>query len=95
MLKRHAALVDRMAGALGLDLEEQALRGRLSIDELTDAVLRCTGCSDPAYCSGWLERTAKAVAPPGYCRNRELFAGLRAPGGSDRAGWLRRRKEGS
>ena len=77
ILKRHAALVDRMAGALGLDLEEIALRGDLSVDEIGDAVLACTGCSQPGACEHWLEaHEAGAAQQPGYCRNAELFARL-------------------
>jgi hypothetical protein len=77
-LKRHAGLVDRMATTLGLDLEEKALRGELSVDEIGDAVLRCTGCTDPGSCEGWLDAHADSGAsePPGYCRNADLFAEL-------------------
>jgi len=82
-LKAHAALVDRMATALGVDLEEAALAGQVNIDEISDAVLRCTGCSDPAHCRAWLEARAAADAAetPGYCRNRDLLHRLR-PGGA-------------
>ncbi|MFP4405668.1 DUF6455 family protein [Rhodosalinus sp.] len=77
ILKHHAALVDRMAGRLGLDLEEVALRGKLSVDEIGDAVLTCTGCSRPGDCARWLDAQDEAAAhPPGYCRNAELFARL-------------------
>lgn len=72
--KRHADLVDRMANALGLDLEEKIMEGKLQIDTLGDAVLRCTGCTDPTACEGWLA-TVEGVAPeaPGMCRNVDLF----------------------
>lgn len=77
ILKRHAALVDRMAGTLGLDLEESALRGELSVDEIGDAVLACTGCTQPGACEHWLEAQGSvAQHPPGYCRNAALFARL-------------------
>lgn len=76
-LKRHAALVDRMAAALGIDLEEAALTGRVALDEISDAVLRCTGCSNPGHCEGWLAATVEAETPPGYCRNTDLMARLR------------------
>ncbi len=54
-LKRHAALVDGMATARGIDLEETLMRGEISVDEISDAVLRCTACSNPEHCAGWLE----------------------------------------
>ena len=77
-LKRHAGLVDRMAEAQGLDIEEQMLRGHLSVTELEDAVLRCTGCEQPCACESWLATQNTPVeAPPAYCRNAEIFADLR------------------
>ncbi|MDX2482424.1 MAG: DUF6455 family protein [Pseudodonghicola sp.] len=74
-LRCHAALVDRMASALGIDLEDAALAGRLAFDEISDAVLRCTGCSDPAQCASWTVRPVETT--PGYCSNRDLMMRLR------------------
>lgn len=75
-LKRHADLVDRMANVRGIDLEEQALRGNVSIDEITDAVLSCTNCTNPEHCSEWLSGRDRAQKTPEYCRNADLFAEL-------------------
>ena len=73
-IKRHAALVDRMAGARGVDLEQATMEGRLSMDRLTDAVLACTGCANPEECEAWLNtQSGVAAATPGYCRNADLF----------------------
>ena len=73
-LTRHAALVDRMATTRGVDLQEQALRGNVSTDEITDAVLSCTNCTNPEGCSDWLGRQNEPVAQsPSYCRNTPLF----------------------
>lgn len=73
-LKRHAALVDSMADARGVDLQEQALRGNVSTDEITDAVLSCTNCTSPEACTGWLARqTQPSSTSPDYCRNTSLF----------------------
>lgn len=80
-LKTHAALVDRMATAQGLDLEEQMMRGRFTTSELEDAVLRCTGCSAPDACAHWLETQGQAEAAPLYCRNAQVFAELRREAG--------------
>lgn len=76
-LKRHAALVDRMATALGIDLEEAVLSGRMAMDELSEAVLRCTGCADPGQCAARLTVPVETELPPGYCRNRDLMTRLR------------------
>lgn len=76
-LRRHAHLVDRMAQACGVDLEEAMLRGKMDIPELDDAVLRCTGCEHPDRCESWLASQSNvAGATPDYCRNADLFAVL-------------------
>ena len=76
-LKRHAVLLDRMASTRGLDLEETMLRGSLSIPDLDDAVLRCTGCTQPGACETWLDAQSGTVAQtPVYCRNADLFRDL-------------------
>lgn len=72
--KRHAALVDRMADTLGVDLEEKALEGLIDIDAIGDAVLRCTGCSGPDGCERWLAaQQGTADAAPAICRNADIF----------------------
>ncbi|HBT01463.1 DUF6455 family protein [Salipiger marinus] len=78
-LKRHARLVDDMATALGLDLQEQMLRGRLDMDGLEEAVFSCTACTRPGDCESWLAQHngTPEQAPPDYCRNATLFSDLR------------------
>jgi hypothetical protein len=69
-LRKHAALVDRMATTLGVDLEEEVMAGRLDDQALPDMVLRCTGCTQPDACAAWLETPHGAAADaPRYCRN--------------------------
>lgn len=78
-LKRHAALVDRMANTIGIDLEEKLMQGMLEVDTISDAVLNCTGCSNPCGCEDWLDaHDAGADEPPSICRNIELFDRLKA-----------------
>lgn len=80
-LRRHAELVDRMAHAVGIDLEEAMMAGQLQIDTLGDAVLRCTGCSNPAGCEHWLaEHPDPVEGAPGICRNGDLFSLIKAGG---------------
>lgn len=77
-LRRHAGLVDQMSNALDIDLEEKALQGKISISEIDDAVLRCTGCSHPNDCEHWLAtRESVEDKTPSYCRNSDLFAVLK------------------
>lgn len=81
-LKRHAALVDRMATARGLDLEEAAMRAHLAPGDLADMVLRCTGCSQVEGCQKWLAQQVGAVSQtPAYCRNADQFSALAAQSG--------------
>ena len=76
-LKTHADLVDRMATARGVDLQEAALRGDLSPDDISDLVLRCVGCTKPDTCAAWLSMQRGAVSEtPGFCRNADQFAAL-------------------
>ncbi|MCC1493694.1 hypothetical protein J1C49_13835 [Cognatishimia sp. F0-27] len=66
-----------MATAQGIDLEEEMLRGKMSIPDLEDAVLRCTGCSKPCACERFLDTVQAPIdSAPSYCRNRDLFAEL-------------------
>lgn len=72
--RRHAELVDRMGDALGLDLEEKTFEGQLSLDTLSDVVLRCTGCADPDGCEHWLAaQDGIAEHAPSMCRNGDIF----------------------
>lgn len=78
VLKRHAALVDRMAGALNVDLEEAMLRGEMEFDDIADAVLSCTACTNPNACEKWLDHhPTGARHGPNYCRNTGLFEALK------------------
>ena len=77
-LRRHAGLVDRMAGTLGIDLEEAAMRGEMQMDEIADAVLLCTGCAAPEVCDRWMADQKTVVSQgPDYCRNKRMFDRLR------------------
>ncbi len=78
-LKRHADLVDRMANAVGVDLEEKAMQGQIDFDGISDAVLNCVGCTAVDACEHWLALTvSEADSAPALCRNNELFATLKA-----------------
>lgn len=80
-INRHSALMNRMAETLGVDLTAAIAEGRLPAEGWREAVVRCTGCSDPEACQHWLsQHAADEQAPdgaPGYCRNRDLLDSLR------------------
>ena len=80
-LKRHAGLLDQMAQRVGVDLEEAALRGDLRLDQIADAVLRCTRCANPDHCQMLLAQAKSDTDTPEYCRNKRLFGKLGAGGG--------------
>ncbi|MBJ6371332.1 DUF6455 family protein [Sedimentitalea arenosa] len=77
-IKQHAALLDRMAEAVGVDLEGAVMSGRLPMDDLADSVLHCTDCARPQLCETWLEN--KVGRPPDFCLNHAVLIGLRAGG---------------
>ncbi len=85
-LNRHAALMNRMAEVLGVDLTAAMAEGRLSGEDWRMAVMRCASCDDPQACLRWLAAcpapeaqggAATAEAAPDYCNNREMMARLR------------------
>ncbi|MBE0455183.1 DUF6455 family protein [Roseovarius autotrophicus] len=77
-LKHHADLVDRMASAQGVDLEQKVMEGLLTPDDISTAVLACTGCSSPGDCEHWLASHETGAPAPSYCRNVELFEDIKA-----------------
>lgn len=72
-LRLHAGLVDEMATLLDVDLEESAIRGDVTIDQISDAVLRCTSCPNPEHCQNTLKQAPALRQTPEYCRNREFL----------------------
>ena len=72
-LARHEALITGMTLKLGV---EQVAADQLSPEEWRGAVLRCSTCSDPEACTGFLAEPGSAGAAPDYCRNHDLMARL-------------------
>lgn len=76
-LKRHAALVDDMARARGIDLQDASMRAGLTPDDLSDMVHRCAGCTEAVNCRKWLASQIGTVSEtPHYCRNADAFTAL-------------------
>ncbi|GAA0298434.1 DUF6455 family protein [Rhodovulum strictum] len=74
----HAALVEKMAEALGLDLTEEMMAGNWTPEDMQSTVSRCLGCTDPAHCKGWLGEHAEGTEEtPDYCRNKDLLEAMR------------------
>ncbi|WP_050604773.1 DUF6455 family protein [Ruegeria sp. 6PALISEP08] len=72
-LRLHAGLVDDMARKLDIDLEEAAIGGSVSVDQISEAVLRCTDCPNPGHCQALLSQATAVQGTPEYCRNQELL----------------------
>lgn len=75
-LRRHADLLDRMATNAGVNLQDAAISGTVSVDEITDAVLRCSDCPNPEHCESLLQRSEAVGSIPEYCRNRDMLKKL-------------------
>ncbi|MEX3008816.1 DUF6455 family protein [Hoeflea sp. TYP-13] len=75
-IDHHADLFEKMMVKLGVR------------DELTQidnigpvyrrAAMRCVGCTGAEECETWLDTNAEPADAPEYCRNRALFARLKA-----------------
>lgn len=76
-LRLHAGLVDDMARMLDIDLQEAAIEGGISIDQISDAVVRCADCPNPIHCQNLLQNADALDRAPEYCRNQELLHKLR------------------
>jgi len=74
-LDRHSDLFSRMADTLGVDLAEEAQRGRASAETLRGAVVSCMSCRAATACGDWLNDHAAAGAreTPEYCRNKAML----------------------
>ncbi|RRH74712.1 DUF6455 family protein [Falsigemmobacter faecalis] len=73
--------MNRMAKAVGLDLQVEAQQGRLAPAELRLASHRCGECGGELECRIWLQaRQDQAANPPGYCPNTSLYRDLKSDG---------------
>lgn len=78
-LDTHASLIGTMAETVHVDLTEALATGRLSGQELRNAVVACMGCAGVCECSDWLaSHQDGAESTPAYCRNADLMARLQA-----------------
>lgn len=74
-LKHHADLVDRMAQAQGINLQDAVMRGGMTPDDVSDMVLTCTKCTQADACARWLSEVPVTVSDtPHSCRNADVFA---------------------
>lgn len=72
--RKHERLMSRMADANGIDLDLKMQSGELTPASYEDAVLNCTGCSDPEGCQKHLGEGRSGF--PTFCRNRDALLRL-------------------
>lgn len=65
----HERLMTRLADANGVDFDLKLQTGEVTPDFYNDAVLKCTGCSDPDGCRRHLQEGRSGI--PSFCRNRD------------------------
>ncbi|MCR8549626.1 DUF6455 family protein [Salipiger sp. P9] len=75
---RHFWMTRSVARAMGLNLSEEMLSGRLEPDDYADMVTCCRGCALVEACEKWLgTQTAVSAAPPPGCCNGMMLAQLK------------------
>ena len=79
-IARHERLLSRMADANEADLDLALMLGNTTPEELTDAVMACTGCANPDACEHHLNHGHIGV--PAFCRNARLIDRLAKTGRS-------------
>jgi hypothetical protein len=73
-LRRHEQLMLRMGDRNGADFMLAEQVGLVSPEEIFEATLSCTGCSEVEACETHLDSGAKGI--PSYCRNEGLIRRL-------------------
>lgn len=75
-IDRHADLFNKMTEKLGVreDLAEMDNVGPV----YRRAAMRCLSCANAGDCGNWLDKRNEPEDAPAYCRNRGLFARLKA-----------------
>lgn len=73
-MMRHEALMTQMAERNGVDLNLAGQVGLIDPDEVFQATLACSGCSDVDACETHLATGQEGF--PSVCRNKEILREL-------------------
>jgi len=76
--RRHFWLAQRMAKAVGVDLNTQTQDGHLDQADWASMITRCRGCEWADGCDKWLEDQGGESDVPSSCVNVETFRALKA-----------------
>lgn len=77
-MSARPCLMAGMEATLGVDLGASDVDALLGSEALAEMAARCDACTKHDACVIWLLENDTAQATPGYCRNSEEFAALRA-----------------
>lgn len=73
-LDDHTSLIATMAETVHADFPEALQSGRMSGQDLRNAVMACMGCEGSCDCKPWLEAHSEgAQSAPDFCRNRAML----------------------
>lgn len=73
---KYRGLMERMARALGIDLEVAVKEGHIDQVQIQHLKLRCALCDQPDACARLLSARPVLDAAPDYCVNRKTLAEL-------------------
>ena len=76
-LLTYRGLMERMARALGIDLELAVMDGHVDRNQIERLKLRCALCDQPDACSRLLLARPTMEAAPDFCVNSRSLAELR------------------
>ncbi|MBN8290511.1 hypothetical protein JI664_00900 [Rhodobacter sp. NTK016B] len=73
-LDTHSDLIASMAETVHADLTDALVYGRVTGQEIRNAVMSCMGCEGSGDCQNWMDaHNHDADTPPAYCRNRAML----------------------
>jgi hypothetical protein len=75
--REHFWRVIKMANACEVDLSTALDEKKINIDEYTDMITGCRGCTQVGKCDRLLAEAKQLDRAPEYCVNKETFAELR------------------
>ena len=76
-VRAHFWRVIKMAKANDVDLSTALDEGQIDIDQYSDMITGCRGCTQAGACDKALRGSPRLDAAPEYCVNRDVFADLR------------------
>lgn len=76
-IDKHAHLVTGMSETVGVDWVKTLAQHPEMTEQFRSAVFKCTRCKEVHACEHWLKVHHQAELAPSYCKNKDLFAGMK------------------